>query len=190
MTRYVFALDGYVPKNRRYQAVGKPHPRIITTREYRAWLSTVAEQVKRRGLPRLDRGRWRLTVWTIAPTLRHLDVDVPHIDSDASLSAAKDACAPPARQHRTGRTRTHRLHTASRLGTDSFSARPRGRRPVLRDRAPAPSAWADFDSEAAELALEEVGLALLREGRELEVEALQAVASGHRYALMLRWSLS
>lgn len=48
----------------------------------------------------------------------------------------------------------------------------------------------DFDSEAAELALEEVGLALLREGRELEVEALQAVASGHRYALMLRWSLS
>lgn len=91
MTRYVFALDGYVPKNRRYQAVGKPHPRIITTREYRAWLSTVAEQVKRRGLPRLDRGRWRLTVWTIAPTLRHLDVDVPHIDSDASLSAAKDA---------------------------------------------------------------------------------------------------
>ena len=30
-------------------------------------------------------------MWTIAPTLRHLDVDVPHIDSDASLSAAKDA---------------------------------------------------------------------------------------------------
>ena len=91
MTRYVFALDNYVPKNRRYQAVGKPHPRIITTKEYRAWLASVSEQVKRCGLPRLDRGRWRLTVWTIAPTLRHLDVDVPHIDSDASLSAAKDA---------------------------------------------------------------------------------------------------
>lgn len=43
----------------------------------------------------------------------------------------------------------------------------------------------EFDSEAAEVALEDIGLALLREGRELEVDALQAIASGHRYVWML-----
>lgn len=89
--RYVVALEGYVPKNRRYTAVGKPHPRIIVSKEYRTWLADVAAAVKRAGLPRLDYGRWRLTVVTVAPSLRHLDCDVPYIDSDASLSAAKDA---------------------------------------------------------------------------------------------------
>lgn len=85
-------VESFVRKNERYQPVrGKPFPRIITTSKYKKWLAVVAEEVRRQGVPLLNYGRWSLTVITVWPTLRHLDVEVPMGDSDASLSAMKDA---------------------------------------------------------------------------------------------------
>jgi Holliday junction resolvase RusA-like endonuclease len=89
--RLVLVLDEFVRKNERHAVVGKLRPRLITTSKYKKWCSKVAEQVKKQGWPVLDKGRWRLTVHTVWPTLRHLDSPVPHGDSDASLSAIKDA---------------------------------------------------------------------------------------------------
>lgn len=91
MTRLVLVLDDFCRKNERHAVVGRPRPRIITTTRYKKWCERVAAEVRRLGWPRLDSGRWRLSVHTVWPTLRHLDCAVPMGDSDASLSAVKDA---------------------------------------------------------------------------------------------------
>ena len=90
--RVVLSVDSFVRKNERYSCVrGKPYPRIITSTKYKQWIGVVCEEVRRLDLSPIRSGRWRLTVITIWPTARHLDRDVPMGDSDASLSAMKDA---------------------------------------------------------------------------------------------------
>lgn len=42
--------------------------------------------------PTLAAGRWAINLVTHWPRVRHLDVDVPHGDADASISAVLDAC--------------------------------------------------------------------------------------------------
>lgn len=72
-------------------------PRIVLTPEYRAFVALVAEEARRLGIQPITSGRWRLTVYTTWPRLRHLDEgageagDFPMGDSDAALSGVKDA---------------------------------------------------------------------------------------------------
>lgn len=66
-------------------------PGIITSKEYKDFVSLMAEEVRRLGLPKIAKGTWALTVWTTWPRQRHLDIELPMGDSDASLSAVKDA---------------------------------------------------------------------------------------------------
>lgn len=76
---------------------GRPMPRIVLTPEYRAFVALVAEEARRLGIQPITSGRWRLTVYTTWPRLRHLDEgvgeegDFPMGDSDAALSGVKDA---------------------------------------------------------------------------------------------------
>ena len=76
---------------------GHPMPRIILTKAYRKFVALIAEEARRQGAPQIRSGRWRLSVYTTWPRLRHLEEsggtsrDFPMGDSDASLSGAKDA---------------------------------------------------------------------------------------------------
>lgn len=90
-TRVVVSVDATVRKNARYAIARKPFPRIITSKEYKDFVALMAEEVRRLGIPKIAKGTWRLSVWTTWPRQRHLDVEVPMGDSDASLSAVKDA---------------------------------------------------------------------------------------------------
>jgi len=97
-SRVVISVDATTRKNERYQAVrGRPFPRIILTKAYRDFVTLIAEEARRQGAPQIRSGRWRLTVYTTWPRLRHLDAsegdsgDFPMGDSDASISGVKDA---------------------------------------------------------------------------------------------------
>lgn len=97
-SRVVISVDATTRKNERYQAVrGRPFPRIILTKAYRDFVTLIVEEARRQGAPQIRSGRWRLSVYTTWPRLRHLDEsggtsrDFPMGDSDASLSGAKDA---------------------------------------------------------------------------------------------------
>lgn len=102
-TRVVISVEATCRKNARHQPVvvrgfgGKPRAAVILTAEYRAFVSLIAEEARRLGVPQITSGRWHLSVYTTWPRLRHLDEteddsgDFPMGDSDASLSGAKDA---------------------------------------------------------------------------------------------------
>jgi len=97
-SRVVISVDATTRKNERYAAVrGNPYPRIILTKAYRDFVTLIVEEARRQGAPQIRSGRWRLTVYTTWPRLRHLDAsegdsgDFPMGDSDASISGVKDA---------------------------------------------------------------------------------------------------
>jgi len=102
-SRVVISVEATCRKNARHQPVvvrgfgGKPRAAVILTAEYRAFVTLIAEETRRLGVPQITSGRWHLSVYTTWPRLRHLDEteddsgDFPMGDSDASLSGAKDA---------------------------------------------------------------------------------------------------
>ena len=64
---------------------------MVTSGDYKKWIKAVTLEVERLGSPKIAEGLWSMKVWTIWPTQRHLDHTTPNGDSDASLSAMKDA---------------------------------------------------------------------------------------------------
>ncbi len=51
----------------------------------------VTNRWRRAGRPKANAGPWHITVRNYWPRLRHLDVDVPHGDVDASIGTILDA---------------------------------------------------------------------------------------------------
>ena len=64
---------------------------MVTSGDYKKWIKAVTLEVERLGSPKIAEGLWSMKVWTVWPTQRHLDRTTPNGDSDASLSAMKDA---------------------------------------------------------------------------------------------------
>lgn len=64
---------------------------MVTSGDYKKWIKAVAQEVERLGSPKITEGLWSMRVWTVWPTQRHLDRTTPNGDSDASVSAMKDA---------------------------------------------------------------------------------------------------
>lgn len=84
----------FIRKNERYRAFGKGRfARIILSAPARKFEKLVSDAVffLWSGAAKVTSGTWRLRVVTVWPKLRHVGPDVPGGDSDASLSAIKDA---------------------------------------------------------------------------------------------------
>lgn len=86
-------VPAFVRKNERYRAFGRGrYARIILSATARKFQKLVSDAVFFLwDGPKATDGTWRLRVVTVWPKLRHVGPDVPGGDSDASLSAIKDA---------------------------------------------------------------------------------------------------
>ncbi len=90
--RLAIYLPMFLRKNERYRAFGKGRfARIILSSPARKFEAAVAHVIAVIGAPPITSGVWKLTVHTVWDKQRHVGPSVPHGDSDASLSAIKDA---------------------------------------------------------------------------------------------------
>ena len=90
--RFSLYIPAILRKNERYRAFGRGRfARIILSAPARKFETLVTALVAQVGAPQITYGTWRLIVHTVWDKQRHVTPSVPGGDSDASLSAVKDA---------------------------------------------------------------------------------------------------
>lgn len=84
-------VPGPPPKKNKRDRAGvskRGRPYRYTAGSFKAWCAALLIAVGK--VPRISSGRWTCRVYAFHKSMRHLDVDVPHGDSDGPVSCVFD----------------------------------------------------------------------------------------------------